>query len=203
MIRALLLGAALALTGCAGKTCEPVTMDSHTERLLRDNDLMQARLLITSGPRDALELADALLVRIADQDPRGEVAFYRAVSLIRQRGALPDILALLEDAAEQRHPHALALLYKIHNEPYLAPRAARPGGGGTRGPSRARAAGGGGAGARARAPGGGPRAPAPRPGPPAPPPPPPPPPRPPPPPPPGARPPPARRASPPGATPRK
>src|SRR5690606_2394921 len=86
---------------------------------------MQARLLITSGPRDALELADALLVRIADQDPRGEVAFYRAVSLIRQRGALPDILALLEDAAEQRHPHALALLYKIHNEPYLAPRADR------------------------------------------------------------------------------
>lgn len=125
MIRALLLGAALALTGCAGKTCEPVTLDSHTERLLRDNDLMQARLLITSGPRDALELADALLVRIADQDPRGEVAFYRAVSLIRQRGALPDILALLEDAAEQRHPHALALLYKIHNEPYLAPRADR------------------------------------------------------------------------------
>src|SRR5690606_964268 len=92
---------------------------------LRDNDLLQARLLITSGPRDALELADALLARIADQDPRGEVAFYRAVSLIRQRGALPDILALLEDAAEQRHPHALALLYKIHNEPYLAPRADR------------------------------------------------------------------------------
>ncbi|KHO65258.1 hypothetical protein [Pseudomonas flexibilis] len=125
MTRWILLGAALALGGCAAKPCEPLVLDSHAQRLLQENDLMQARLLVTSGPQSSLELADALLARIADQDPRGEVALYQAVSLIRQRAALERILPLLERSAERRHPHALALLYKIYNEPFLAPQADR------------------------------------------------------------------------------
>lgn len=125
MIRWILVAAALALAGCAATPCEPPALDSATQRLLQENDLMQARLLVTSGPQSSLELADALLARIAEPDPRGEVALYRAVSLIRQRAPLASILPPLERAAERRHPHALALLYKIYNEPFLAPRADR------------------------------------------------------------------------------
>lgn len=125
MTRWILLSTLLALAGCAAKPCEPVLLDNHTQRLLQENDLMQARLLVTSGPQSSLELADALLARSIDHDPRGEVALYQAVSLIRQRAGLEKILPPLERAAERRHPHALALLYKIHNEPFLAPQADR------------------------------------------------------------------------------
>lgn len=125
MTRWFFLGIALALGGCAAMPCEPPRLDNHSQRLLRENDLMQAKLLVTSGPQSGLELADALLARNASQDPRGEVALYQAVSRIRQRAPLADILAPLEQAAERGHPHALALLYKIHNEPFLAPQADR------------------------------------------------------------------------------
>ncbi|HTN31557.1 MAG TPA: hypothetical protein VL178_12130 [Pseudomonas sp.] len=125
MTRWILLGVALALGGCAAKPCEPEPLDSHAQHLLQENDLMQARLLVSSGPQSSLALADALLARSAERDSRGEVALYQAVSLIRQRATLEHILPLLERAAERRHPHALALLYKIYNEPFLAPQADR------------------------------------------------------------------------------
>ena len=120
-----LLGAALALAGCAATPCVSETPDAHALRLLQENDLMQARLLVTSGPQSSLTLADALLTRSKGADPRGEVALYQAVSLIRQRASLEAILPPLEQAAARRHPHALALLYKIHNEPFLVPAADR------------------------------------------------------------------------------
>lgn len=65
------------------------------------------------------ELAHALLERSAPQDERGEIEFYQALLLIRQGPEPSEVVRLLEKAADKGHPHAVALLYKIHQEPYL------------------------------------------------------------------------------------
>ena len=91
------------------------------QELLYQNDLMQAKILITSSTDpDGLALAGALLERIQKENTRGELELYRGLLLIRRH---PDdinpALPHLERAAQQQHPHAIALLYKIYKEPYL------------------------------------------------------------------------------------
>ena len=111
----MILAVILTLAGCASQPCEvDQETDPRTRRMLFDNDLLQAKLLITSGPLDALPLADALLQRSA--------ALYQGVSRIRQGEPLDPILEALHRAASLQHPHALALLYKIYSEPFLVAR---------------------------------------------------------------------------------
>ncbi len=118
--------AALALagiTGCASHDEFPVNGNdddsARRQQLLMENDMLQAKLLITSGDLESLELAAALLDRAAPDEHTGEADFYKAVLLIRQGPQPDEVIELLERAAEHDHPHAIALLYKIYNEPYL------------------------------------------------------------------------------------
>jgi hypothetical protein len=123
MLKWTILAVTLTLAGCASQPCEvDQATDPQTRRMLFDNDLLQAKLLITSGPLDALPLADALLQRSAAQDTHGEIALYQGVSRIRQGEPLDPILEALHRAASLQHPHALALLYKIYSEPFLVVR---------------------------------------------------------------------------------
>lgn len=124
----LVIGFALALTGCSNiNTCHFYwswndEAQCHKQHLLYQNDLMQAKILITSGDKQGLELASALLDRLQsqEQDQRGEIFFYRALLGIRQNPTnTPDIIQNLEQAAALQHPHAVALLYRIYDEPYL------------------------------------------------------------------------------------
>ncbi|MDL0441629.1 hypothetical protein [Stutzerimonas frequens] len=120
MKKALLFGLFLALGGCASQSCDRVWSDScRAERLLYQNDLMQAKILISVGNEDGYELAQALLDRSARLDRRGETEFYQALLLIRQGPEPSEVLQLLEQAKRKGHPHAVALLYKIYQEPYL------------------------------------------------------------------------------------
>ncbi|TRX73235.1 hypothetical protein [Pseudomonas mangiferae] len=115
---ALLLG----LAGCSSSpTCdEPMSGDHcREERLLYQNDMLQAKLLIASGDMENYELAQALLDRAATQDKTGEADFYRAVLMIRQGPQVDEVMKLLERSAERKHPYATALLYKIYSDPYL------------------------------------------------------------------------------------
>ena len=121
MKNALVIGLLVVLGGCASQQCDrPGSGDAcRAERLLYQNDLLQAKILISIGDEDGYELADALLTRSAPLDERGEIEFYQALLLIRQ-GPQPDqVLQLLEQAKAKGHPHAVALLYKIYQEPYL------------------------------------------------------------------------------------
>ena len=124
MSKWMFLAALLGLAGCASQPCEPLAA-AHAQHLLFDNDLLQAKLLITSGELEHLTLADALLERNSAQDRRGEVALYQAISRIRQAAPVEDILDALQRSADRQHPHAVALLYKIYNEPYLLAQADR------------------------------------------------------------------------------
>lgn len=121
-----MIGLALTLGGCAfaAPDCEDGTTDARrrTERLLYQNDLMQARLLIAIGDPDGYPLAAALLERSARLDRRGETDFYQALLSIRRKQPPTQILPLLEQAADKRHPHAIALLYKVYQEPLLIDR---------------------------------------------------------------------------------
>ncbi|MGH8432923.1 MAG: hypothetical protein ACRERX_00225 [Pseudomonas sp.] len=81
--------------------------------------MLQAKILIASGQIEDYELASALLKRAAAQDDKGEVEFYQAVLLIREGPQTSEVLDLLERAADQDHPYAIALLYKVYAEPYL------------------------------------------------------------------------------------
>ncbi|EWC40967.1 hypothetical protein GFL09_04540 [Pseudomonas stutzeri] len=120
MKKALLFGLLLTLGGCASQSCDRSWSDScRAERLLYQNDLMQAKILISVGDEDGYELAQALLGRSAKLDRRGETEFYQAVLLIRQGPEPSEVLQLLEKAKQKGHPHAVALLYKIYQEPYL------------------------------------------------------------------------------------
>lgn len=123
-----LIGLAMALTGCTSiNSCGVYGLwadqeQCRQEQLLYQNDLLQSKILITSGNKEGLELASALLNRLHSQhqDQRGEVPFYRALLGIRQNPAnTADIIQNLEQAAAAQHPHAVALLYRIYSEPYL------------------------------------------------------------------------------------
>ena len=97
MKKALLFGLFLALGGCASQSCDRVWSDScRAERLLYQNDLMQAKILISVGNEDGYELAQALLDRSARLDRRGETEFYQALLLIRQGPEPSEVLQLLE-----------------------------------------------------------------------------------------------------------
>lgn len=116
----LAIGLLLALGGCATHNCEEGAWACQQQQLLYQNDLMQAKVLITSGDKDSLELASALLDRIQEEDQRGEVDFYRALLLIRRTPEdTQAIIFYLERAGLRQHPHAIALLYRMHYEPYL------------------------------------------------------------------------------------
>ncbi|UVE18950.1 hypothetical protein NVV93_06055 [Pseudomonas sp. LS44] len=115
------ISALLVLSGCASHSCdEPLSGSAcREEQLLYQNDMLQAKLLITSGDLESYELAQALLDRAATEDKGGEVEFYQAVLLIRQGPEIDEVLELLGRATDKGHPHATALLYKIYAEPYL------------------------------------------------------------------------------------
>nr|MBF0684865.1 hypothetical protein [Pseudomonas sp.] len=117
----LLIGLLLALGGCASQPCgQPWNDDGcRAERLLHENDLLQAKILISTANEEGYELADALLMRAAPQDRDGETDFYQALLAIRQGPQSQVVLQHLEDAQRKGHPHAIALLYKIYQEPYL------------------------------------------------------------------------------------
>lgn len=119
MKNALMIGLLLALGGCASQPCDQTDSGCRAERLLYQNDLLQAKILIAIGDEGGYELADALLQRSARLDERGEIEFYQALLMIRQGPQPVEVLRLLEKARAKGHPHAIALLYKIYQEPYL------------------------------------------------------------------------------------
>ena len=118
MKNALLVGL-LALAGCASHSCDEPGSTCRAERLLYQNDLLQAKILIAQADEDGYELAQALLERSARLDKRGETEFYQALLLIRQGPQQDEVLKLLERAAEKGHPHAVAMLYRIYQQPFL------------------------------------------------------------------------------------
>lgn len=109
------------LSACASAPCDPASNDSacHADRLLLQNDMLQAKMIIASGDLDNYDLAQALLDRVATQATAGEVEFYQALLLIHQGPQVSEVLKLLQRSADRGHPHATALLYKINSEPYL------------------------------------------------------------------------------------
>ena len=123
MNKSLLIGLVLSLGGCASTSppCDESSNSEHcgTERLLYQNDLMQARFLITMANPDGYPLAAALLARSAPFDRRGETDFYQALLSIRRELPAREVLPLLEQAAAKHHPHAIALLYKVYQQPFL------------------------------------------------------------------------------------
>ena len=121
MKNALVIGLLVVLGGCASQPCDQPGSDSacRAERLLYQNDLLQAKILISIGDENGYELAEALLERSARLDDRGETEFYQALLLIRQGPQAEQVLHLLEQARAKGHPHAVALLYKIYQDPYL------------------------------------------------------------------------------------
>ena len=108
----MLFGALMYLGGCASQPCDNAVTDSpcRAEHLLYQNDMLQAKLLISQADRENYELAQALLQRAALEDVSGEADFYRAVLMIRQQGDQQQIIDLLRSAADQQHPLAIALL---------------------------------------------------------------------------------------------
>src|SRR5690606_39803459 len=114
MKKAMVAGLILALGGCAVQPCTDTSTSSgcRAERLLYQNDLMQAKMLIAIGDENGFELADVLLKRSAPMDKYGEIEFYQAMLLIRQGPQPTEVVRLLESASEKNHPHAIALLYK-------------------------------------------------------------------------------------------
>ena len=110
-------------------SCATCRQDSDREKLLYENDMLQAKLIIVANDRNRLPLAQALLERAARDDRSGEADFYQAVLIARRDGQASDcerITRLLERSAERRYPLANAMLYKIYAEPFLLPRADIP-----------------------------------------------------------------------------
>lgn len=121
MKNVLLAGLLLALSGCTFySSCDETPGSAcRAERLLYQNDLLQAKILISQADEEGYELAHALLKRSARLDKRGETEFYQALLMIRQGPQQAEVLQLLERAADKGHPHAVALLYMIYQQPYL------------------------------------------------------------------------------------
>jgi len=115
----LLIGLLLALGGCASQPCSRASESCRTERLLYENDLLQAKILISTANEEGYELAEALLRRSTPQDRHGETEFYQALLLIRQGAQPSDVIRLLNKAQNKGHAHAVALLYKVYQEPFL------------------------------------------------------------------------------------
>lgn len=67
MKKILVIGLLLALGGCASQLCHqsPDSEACRAERLLYENDLLQAKILISTGNEEGYELAHALLARSA------------------------------------------------------------------------------------------------------------------------------------------
>ncbi|KPC32934.1 Uncharacterized protein ABJ99_1787 [Pseudomonas syringae pv. cilantro] len=113
----MLFGALVYLGGCASHHCENGPNDSQltdspcrAEHLLYQNDMLQAKLLISEDNRENYELAEAILRRAGIEDASGEAEFYQAVLLIRQQADQKQIVDLLQTAAKHKHPLAIALL---------------------------------------------------------------------------------------------
>lgn len=108
----MLFGALMYLGGCVSHPCDNADSDSSCRagHLLYQNDMLQAKLLISQAERENYELAEALLRRAALDDASGEADFYRAVLMIRQQGDQQQVIDLLRSAASQQHPLAIALL---------------------------------------------------------------------------------------------
>ncbi|MDF2796954.1 MAG: hypothetical protein K0S85_4707 [Pseudomonas orientalis] len=113
----MLFGALMCLGGCASQPCDDSVSDSplsnrhcRAEHLLYQNDMLQAKLLISQADRENYELAHALLRRAAADDTSGEADFYQAVLMIREQGDQEQIIDLLHNAASHEHPLAIALL---------------------------------------------------------------------------------------------
>lgn len=113
----LLLGALMYLGGCASHPCDNAASDTEPSGsacrdsyLLHQNDMLQAKLLVSQANPDNYELAHALLRRAAVDDQSGEADFYQAVLMIREQADQEQIIDLLHNAASHRHPLAIALL---------------------------------------------------------------------------------------------
>ncbi|VFT34846.1 Uncharacterised protein [Pseudomonas aeruginosa] len=88
-------------------SCATCRQDSDREKLLYENDMLQAKLIIVANDRDRLPLAQALLERAARDDRSGEADFYQAVLIARRDGQASDcerITRLLERSAEATLP---------------------------------------------------------------------------------------------------
>lgn len=108
----MLFGALLYLGGCASQHCDTEAAGSECRagHLLYQNDMLQAKLLVSQADREKYELAHAMLRRSAADDISGEADFYQAVLMIREQGDQQQIIDLLRSAASHRHPLAIALL---------------------------------------------------------------------------------------------
>lgn len=108
-------GAVLCLGGCATHGCDTTVQGSpcRAEHLLYQNDMIQAKVLISERRQENYELADALLERAAKDDTSGEAGFYQGVLLIRQQGDDGKIMTLLQISADHRYPLAIALLAQL------------------------------------------------------------------------------------------
>jgi hypothetical protein len=113
--------ALLGLGGCASHRCDNSNFSSNSEdslsdsrcraeHLLYQNDMLQAKLMVSAGGPENAELAKALLKRSASRDQSGEAEFYEAVLLIRDGSNPSQATLLLKQAARQQHPLAIALL---------------------------------------------------------------------------------------------
>ena len=94
----MLFGLLLTLGGCASQSCDRADDDGcRAERLLYQNDLMQAKILISVGDEDSYELARALPIAARGWIGAVRLEFYRAL-LIRQGPEPSEMLKLLEKA---------------------------------------------------------------------------------------------------------
>jgi hypothetical protein len=113
----------LGLGGCASHRCDnhfnSNSSDSlsdspcRADHLLYQNDMLQAKLMVSAGGHENAELAKALLKRAASRDQSGEAEFYQAVLLIRDGNDPAEATRLLKQAARQQHPLAIALLAQL------------------------------------------------------------------------------------------
>jgi hypothetical protein len=117
----------VSLAGCAlgghHEATETPPLSAEQITLLRQNDLLQAKLLVLGGSEEQLKLADALLLRNGGSSADGEVEFYRAVIAIKQGPQTDDVLELLNASADRHYPLAYALLYRMYTDPFLVPEA--------------------------------------------------------------------------------
>ncbi|WP_397451765.1 hypothetical protein [Pseudomonas sp. NA-150] len=122
MTKWMLLGALLGLGGCASHHCDNsndfnsngkaslVDSPCYVDHLIYQNDMLQAKLLVSERGEQNTQLAKALLERSASRDQSGEAEFYQAVLLLRDGTELVEAVRLLRVAARYQHPLAIALL---------------------------------------------------------------------------------------------
>ncbi len=119
----------VSLAGCSlgghHEAAETRPLSAEQTTLLRQNDLLQAKLLVLGGSEEQLKLADALLLRNGGTSADGEVEFYRAVIAIKQGPQTDDVLELLNAspiiAIRWPMPCSIACI----TDPFLVPEATR------------------------------------------------------------------------------